>query len=128
MPQAIAFAVEMESVVVEVLRIREPGGIEENGEGVEVGPLGVGIDDLMDPVIGLALGFEVLEAAGACLDGEIGATGVGKPFTDAAPEFVEVGEDLFGGFAGGDVVVAFVDDDDGGIVGGDQGVEVFEQV
>jgi len=128
LPLAISFAVEMESVVDEVLRIGKPGGIEEDGEGVEIGPLGIGIDDLMDLVIGLALGFEVFQPAGTALDGEIGATGVGKPFADAAPEFVEVGEDLFGGFAGGDVVVAFVDDDDGGIVGGDQGVEVFEQV
>lgn len=118
----------MESVLDEVPGIGLAGGIKQDGEGVEVGPLGVGIDDLMDELIGVALGFEVFEAAWTSLDGEVGASGMGKAIVDPTAEFVEVGQDAFRRFAGGDVVVAFVDEDDGGIVGRDQGVEVFEEV
>ncbi len=128
-PEAVAFVVEVEAV-----------GLEEFGAGLVVGAMvgsehgGGDVDEVQarggsaavadEGIGGVHLGPEV-PAGQAGLDGNIEDGGPGQGTADFGGEVFKVGQEHFGGFAGGDVVVAGVQDDGAGGIGEDDAVGVI---
>lgn len=124
-PEAVAFVVEVEAVGLEEFGAGLAIGVEHGGGDVdEVQVRGGGAIVAEEGIGGVHLGPEV-PAGQAGLDGDIEDGGVGQGATDGGGEGFKVGQEHVGGFAGGDVVVAGVQDDGARGVGEDDAVNVI---
>jgi len=126
-PQCVALAVEVESVRNEQFGSGPTLGVEHGGGDVYVGESWIGRGEVADLFVGtLGQGPEVL-AGGAGFDGDEVNVGVGQSAVGFADERFEFEEELFGRFAGGDVIVALVNEDLPGCIAPDESVGQGEQ-
>lgn len=126
-PKGVTERVEVESVGNEQFGSGPALGVEHGGGDVNVGELWVGGGEVLNHLVGaLGQGPEVL-AGGAGFDGYEVDVGLGQSAVGFADKRFEFEEELFGRFAGGDVIVALVNEDLPGCVAPDESVGQSEQ-